>query len=156
MYRYLLISKSRFPGLLCKNGGLLLLAFILPDMARKKLRLDFFFFIAPPSLFRNKRFMLDKKWPSEMMLQNLPYFGNKKTQIVFLGFHFKLVRICYIGYVDIASDVQNSLVARNEKWKKTIWVFLFQKYGKFWSILLDNFIEHKLLISEECWYTQTT
>ena len=33
------------------------------------------------------------------------------------------------------------------KWKKNIWFFLFQKYGKFWSILLDdNFITHKPLI----------
>ena len=31
-----------------------------------------------------------------------------------------------------------------------IWVFLFQKYGKFWKgVLLDNFIKHKPLISEE-------
>ena len=37
------------------------------------------------------------------------------------------------------------------KWKikKTTWVFLFQKYGKFWSILLEHFTEHKPLISEE-------
>ena len=31
---------------------------------------------------------------------------------------------------------------KNEK--KNIWVFLFQKYGKFWSVSLDIFIEHKL------------
>ena len=60
MYRYLLVSKSRFPGLLCKNGGLLFLAFILPDMARKKIILDFFFVIAPPTLFRYKRFVFDE------------------------------------------------------------------------------------------------
>ena len=29
-------------------------------------------------------------------------------------------------------------------------VFIFQKYGKFWSILLGHFIKHKHLISEEC------
>ena len=33
------------------------------------------------------------------------------------------------------------------------WVFLFQKYAKFWSVSLENFIKHKNLISEECWYT---
>ena len=38
------------------------------------------------------------------------------------------------------------------KWKtkKTTWVFLFQKYGKFWSVLRELFFEHKPLISEEC------
>ena len=43
-----------------------------------------------------------------------------------------------------------SKVARNEKRKKTVCVFLFQKYGKVWSILLGHFIKHKALISEEC------
>ena len=33
--------------------------------------------------------------------------------------------------------------------KKSIWVFLFQKYGKFWSFPQDNFIKHNPLISEE-------
>ena len=36
---------------------------------------------------------------------------------------------------------------KNEK--KNMRVFVFQKYGKFWSILLGHFIKHKLLISEE-------
>ena len=36
------------------------------------------------------------------------------------------------------------------KSEKTIWVYLFQKYGKFWSVSLDNFIKHKPFISEEC------
>ena len=36
-----------------------------------------------------------------------------------------------------------------------MWIFLFQKYGKFWSSLLGHFIKHKPLISEEWkrkWY----
>ena len=33
--------------------------------------------------------------------------------------------------------------------KKTAWVFVFQKYGKFWSILLGHFIKHIPLMSEE-------
>ena len=37
---------------------------------------------------------------------------------------------------------------KNEK--KTTWVFVFQKYGKFWSILWGHFINPKPLISEEC------
>ena len=36
------------------------------------------------------------------------------------------------------------------KWttKKTTWVFVFQKYGKFWSVSLEHLVEHKPLISE--------
>ena len=36
--------------------------------------------------------------------------------------------------------------------EKNTWVFIFQKYGKFWSVLLEHFIKHKPLISEE-WLT---
>ena len=39
--------------------------------------------------------------------------------------------------------------------KKNIRVFLFQKYGKFLSISLDNFIKQIALISEE-WITSFT
>ena len=34
--------------------------------------------------------------------------------------------------------------------KNSTWVFVFQKYGKFWSVLLGHFINHKPLIYEEC------
>ena len=34
--------------------------------------------------------------------------------------------------------------------KKTMWVFVFQKYGKFRNVSLEHFIKHKPLISEEC------
>ena len=33
--------------------------------------------------------------------------------------------------------------------EKNAWVFVFQKYGKFWSILLGHFIKHRHLISGE-------
>ena len=38
------------------------------------------------------------------------------------------------------------------KWKtkETTWIFVFQKYGTFWSVLLGYFIKHKPLIPEEC------
>ena len=36
---------------------------------------------------------------------------------------------------------------KNEK--KQLWVFVFIKYGKFWSDSLEHYIEHKPLISEE-------
>ena len=35
--------------------------------------------------------------------------------------------------------------------KKSICVFVFQKYDKFWCILPGHFIKHKPLISEEWW-----
>ena len=41
-------------------------------------------------------------------------------------------------------------VAWNEKWKKQLWVFVYIKYDKFWSISLGHFIKHEPLISEEC------
>ena len=41
------------------------------------------------------------------------------------------------------------------KKKNSKWVFIFQKYDKFWSISLGHFIKHKLLISEECNITNT-
>ena len=34
--------------------------------------------------------------------------------------------------------------------KKTTWVFLYIKYSKFWSVLLEHFIERKPLFSEDC------
>ena len=38
------------------------------------------------------------------------------------------------------------------KWKtkKSIWIFLYIKYRKFWSVSLEHFIERKPLIYEEC------
>ena len=34
--------------------------------------------------------------------------------------------------------------------KKTRWVIVFPKYGKFWSVSLGYFVKHKHLISEKC------
>ena len=50
----------------------------------------------------------------------------------------------------ICLGIHKSKVAHNEKQKKNIWVFLFQKYGKSCSISLDNFMRQKHLIFEEC------
>ena len=35
------------------------------------------------------------------------------------------------------------------KLKKSTYVFIFQKYGKFWSVLIGHFIKQNPLISEE-------
>ena len=66
-------------------------------------------------------------------------FGIRKPKYFFcLFFHFEL--LC-----------NKSEVARNEKWKKkTIWVFLFQKCGKSWSILLEFFIKQTAWNCEVC------
>ena len=72
---------------------------------------------------------------SSEMLPKFAIFWNKKKQIIFSLW--------------ATLDVENLKLL---KMKKTIWVFLFQKYGKFWIILLCHFIKHKPLISEE-WST---
>ena len=39
--------------------------------------------------------------------------------------------------------------------KKTTWVFLFQKYGKFWSVSVEFFVEHKPWNCEEwSWWAE--
>ena len=67
------------------------------------------------------------KWPSETF-KILPYLWNMKTQVVLFSYFI----LCYFIF-----SLKNK-VAQNEKWKKNTWVFVFQKYGKFWSILLAS------------------
>ena len=89
---------------------------------------------------------------SSKMLQILPYFWNTKTQIVFFRFSFRATFFFFIVEALVSVDIDqgihyyNSKVARNEK---NLFNPSFQKYGKFWSISLDNFTKHKPLISEE-------
>ena len=55
--------------------------------------------------------------------------------------------LVYVDYVDIDQGIhKGKKVARD---KKSTWVFVFQKYGKFRSVSLGHFIKHKPLISEE-------
>ena len=65
------------------------------------------------------------KWPSEM-LQNLPYFWNTKSHIVFFVFHFELLWICYSGCSG------QSKVARNGG---TIWGFSYYIFVTIWQVL---------------------
>ena len=71
---------------------------------------------------------------SSERLQNVPYFWNKKTQIVL---------------ITVGNDIllQNLKMLEMKKKKKTF--SNFKKYGKFYSISLVNFIKHEPLISEE-------
>ena len=49
-------------------------------------------------------------------------------------FHFEIFWICYYGPAGHPVHYNKSKVARNEKRKNNIWLFLFQKYG-----ILANF-----------------
>ena len=76
------------------------------------------------------------------MLQNLPYFWNKKTQIVvFFIFHFELATsdllvdsLVFNIDQDIISYNKSEVfkyLGQNEKRKKTFWVLAYsKKYGK--------------------------
>ena len=68
------------------------------------------------------------------MLQNLPYFWSTETQFFFI-LHFVLFNFppneCpSLSTLTRAFIWGKNKVARNEKRKK-LWVFVFQKYGKF-------------------------
>ena len=76
------------------------------------------FFKIKSALFRNERFMLDK-CPSEM-LQNLPYFWSTKAHVVFVLFFIS----CY--FIFSHNECPGLCLCR------------FQKYGKFWSISLEQ------------------
>ena len=92
------------------------------------------------------------KWPSKT-LQNLPYVWNMETNIVFFFiFHFVLLYFSQMNalvYVDISNTHSLGGKIKSHEMKKTTWIFVFQKYGKTWSVSLGHFIKHKLLISEE-------
>ena len=84
------------------------------------------------------------------MIQNLPYFWI--THVVFLFvFHYVLLYFFPSECPGLCRHrLEHSLgeknkVAWSEKWKKHLWVFVYRyiKYGKFWSISLELFIEHK-------------
>ena len=87
------------------------------------------------------------KWPSET-LQNLPYFWNTKTHAIHIVFFpFSIVLLYFFAYWMPWSTYVKTVV-RTERWKK-LWVFIFQKYGKFGSVSLGHFIKLKPLISEQ-------
>ena len=58
-----------------------------------------------------------------------------------------VAHVYFMSTLNIDQEIycNKSKAARIEmkKEKKPIWVFLFQEYGKFWSISLDIFIKHK-------------
>ena len=74
------------------------------------------------------------KWPCEM-LQNLPYFWNTKTHIVFFRFSFRATYfILSLMNAQVYVGTTNK-VAQNEKWKKQIWVFVYMPIYKIYQIL---------------------
>ena len=91
---------------------------------------------------------------SSKMLQNLSYFWNKKTHSIFV-FHFEQLWIFNSVYVDIdrASTVKNPKLLEMKMNKKIFEFSYLKNMANFEAFLLDNFIKHKHLISEECIYT---
>ena len=85
---------------------------------------------------------------SSERLKNVPYFWNKKNQIVLSFFIIYQFRSTLI-YLTVDDDTLLKIL-RCLKWKKTSLGFLIlKKWGKFWSISVVNFIKHEPLISEE-------
>ena len=68
---------------------------------------------------------------SSETLQNLTYFMYKKTHEVFFVFHFVQLYIFTL-------------------WMPLVYVDIYIKYSKFWSVSLEHFVERKPLFSEEC------
>ena len=79
---------------------------------------------------------------SSKRLQNLLYFMYKKTHVVFSFF------LSSCNFILLPYECPG-LCCTKWKTKKTTWVFLYIKYSKFWSVLLEHFVERKPLISEE-------
>ena len=98
-------------------------------------------------LFKNKKFML-AKCPIET-LQSLPYFWDTKIHIVFC-FSF-WATLCFPNECHKCPNRLGPFIRENIKWhkmenEKTTWVFIFQKYGKFWSVSLGHFSRINLLL----------
>ena len=68
------------------------------------------------------------------------------------SFRERLQNLPYYIYFLVDIDCNKSKLAINAKGKKKIyyWVFLFQKYGKFWRVSLELFVEHEPWNCEEC------
>ena len=93
---------------------------------------------------------------SSEMLQNLPYFIYlyENPLSCFFRFSFRATLYFYLmnSLVYVNIDIRKKYkVARNETRKNQLWVFVCLRYGKFWSISLELFIEHKPSNSEKWW-----
>ena len=74
---------------------------------------------------------------SSKILQNLPYFKDTKTQSCFFHFAFR-ANLFFSLMNDLVYDVnrpghslRKKIKQHEMKNKKSMWVFVFQKYGKF-------------------------
>ena len=98
---------------------------------------------------QKKKFMLD-----EMFQRNASKFAiflEYENPRNFFRFSFHFISFHFISCYFIFSPNECPSLCRHSleeksstKWKseKATWVFIFQKYGKFWSILLGHFIKH--------------
>ena len=94
------------------------------------------------SLCRNKRSMLDEN-VSEKVLQILPYFWNKKTDLFFISSNFWFLSVDALG---LCCQKPRHLLVKNSKllkWKtKRTFFSLLPEYYKISSISLEIFIHH--------------
>ena len=78
-------------------------------------------------------------------LTSLKYEGGKLVDIDIIFFYHMFK--CSINYNIFRNAFDQEW---NEKRKKQLWVFVYIKYGKFWSVSPRHFIKHKPFFSEEC------
>ena len=97
-------------------------------------------------------FVLNEKFQRNASKFSIFYiYENLKLLFSFrANLFFPLMNAPVYGHRPGHSLGEKNKVARNEKWKKQLWVFVYIKYGKFWSVSLELFVEHKLWNWEEC------
>ena len=101
-------------------------------------------------LFRKKRLMLDEKFQVVKCFKMCHILYIRKPQVTYSIFHFTLLYfspnecpgLCWHRPGARAFIRGKNKVAKNEKQKKQLCVFVYIKYGKFWSVSLELFIKH--------------
>ena len=84
-----------------------------------------------------------------MLRRSLNVFSEKATRYIYTLFRNKRFMLDEMTLQYILQNLPYFWNTKTDIWKTTR-VFIFQKYGKFWSVSLGHFINHKPLISEEC------
>lgn len=98
-------------------------------------------------------FMLDEMTPWNTSKFAINHTKQNPKMIFYFSFH--TIQLFFPGLCQHSTyqgiQYRKNKVVRNERWQRQLWVFIFKKYGKFWSVSLGHFIKHKLLFSEE-WF----
>ena len=93
--------------------------------------------VCPPNTSLNFRVCAQRKIQQNTAIFYI-YENPKLLFPFFILCYFIFSLMNALVYVDI------NKVVWNEKWKKQLWVFTYIKYGKFWRISLELFVEHTL------------